>query len=65
MIPPYKIYEDGSIEADGYMFRDGYEFGTYCDWKEACDDYWRNQEQMEQEEREYRLEELNRLLVEL
>ena len=40
-------------------------FGTYCDYKEACDDYWRHQEEMEREEREYRLQELNELLVEL
>jgi len=65
MIPPYKIYEDGSIEADGYMFRDGYEFGTYYDYKEACNEYWKHQEEMEKEEREYKLEELDRLLVEL
>ena len=61
----YKIHSDGSIESDGYMFRDKYEFGIYCDYKEACDDYWRHQEEMEREEREYRLQELNKLLVEL
>ena len=61
----YKIHSDGSIESDGYMFRDKYEFGTYCDYKEACDDYWRHQEEMKREEREYRLQELNKLLVEL
>lgn len=61
----YKIHSDGSIESNGYMFRDKYEFGTYCDYKEACDDYWRHQEEIEKEEREYRLQELNKLLVEL
>jgi hypothetical protein len=53
----YKIYDDGSISSDGYLFHDKEEFGKYCDYKEMCDEYWQKQEEIEREDRLMELEE--------
>lgn len=53
----YKIYDDGSISSDGYLFYNKEEFGRYRDYKEMCDEYWQKQEEIEREDRLMELEE--------